>query len=311
MASPWLDIELRHLDTFRVLAEELSFRATAKRVGFAPSAVSAHISLLEQRVGERLVERGPGARGVRLTPAGEVFLKHAGSVLDSVAEAEGAFAHRARSRAATVRVGTFQSVSTTILAPALSAIQKAPRDVRVELVDTATPVADLLSSGIDIAFSETRPDLPTVRYHELLRDPYRLLARDDDARIGRGVISAETLAALPIITYRTSCHLRDLERELAVAGTTLRPILRHDDAPTIHSLVEAGVGVALLPRLAIVERPSLHAHDVEPTIRPRTICLCWNGDRQLSDSIAVVLETIVAVSGSLTGPATRVAPRAR
>src|SRR6185437_13287967 len=44
MASPWLDIELRHLDTFRVLAEELSFRATAKRVGFAPSAVSAHIS---------------------------------------------------------------------------------------------------------------------------------------------------------------------------------------------------------------------------------------------------------------------------
>jgi len=128
-------------------------------------------------------------------------------------------------------------------------------------------------------------------------------------RAALGLVFA--LAALPIITYRTSCHLRDLERELAVAGTTLRPILRHDDAPTIHSLVEAGVGVALLPRLAIVERPSLHAHDVEPTIRPRTICLCWNGDRQLSDSIAVVLETIVAVSGSLTGPATRVAPRAR
>ena len=63
----WLGVELRHLEAFRAVAEELSFRRAAERLGFAQSVMSQQIGALEQRVGKRLIERSPGARVVGLT----------------------------------------------------------------------------------------------------------------------------------------------------------------------------------------------------------------------------------------------------
>src|SRR5947209_5745485 len=114
MATGLLDVEIRHLLTFRTLAERLSFRATAAELGFAQSAISQHIVLLENRVGARLVERGQGVRGVRLTPAGELFLEHVDAILARVTIAEQEFSQRP------VRVGVFQSVSATLLPTALA-----------------------------------------------------------------------------------------------------------------------------------------------------------------------------------------------
>lgn len=62
----WLGVELRHLEALRAVAEEMSFRGAAKRLGFGQSAISQQIALLEQRVGARLVDRVRGAKTVGL-----------------------------------------------------------------------------------------------------------------------------------------------------------------------------------------------------------------------------------------------------
>jgi DNA-binding transcriptional LysR family regulator len=278
VAIGWLDVELRHLATFRALATEKSFRATARRLGFAQSGISRHISLLEQRVGAKLVIRGARATPIELTDAGRILLEHAEEILTVVGAAERDFADRARGRPTSIRIGTFQTVSATLLAQAIATARGEIPDLAVELVETVAPLVQLRAGEVDLAFSETAPSSDDrVQYVELLQDPYLLVSQSSDEPAAENVVSLAELMKLPLLTYRTSCHLTEVERELARQGIHLRPVLRSDDALTLQSLVEAGTGCALLPALAVSPtRDSLRVRAVDPAIRPRTICLIWN-----------------------------------
>src|SRR3954470_7461793 len=198
MATGLLDVEIRHLLTFRVLAERLSFRATATELGFAQSAISQHIVTLENRVGARLVERGQGARSVRLTAAGELLLDHVDAILARVKIADQEFSRRP------VRVGVFQSVSATIVPTALAAAGLA-----AELVESDGGVDELRAGSLDLAFTEAPPEDKAVAYVELFQDPYVLLVPAGDPRPASDVVSLETLTSTPLLTYRTyrmTCH---------------------------------------------------------------------------------------------------------
>lgn len=72
---------------------------------------------------------------------------------------------------AAIRVGTFQSVSATVLAMAISAGNRRDPDLQIELVDAPRPLDQLHAGEVDLAFSETRPTDTSVEYTELLEDP--------------------------------------------------------------------------------------------------------------------------------------------
>jgi DNA-binding transcriptional LysR family regulator len=286
MAIGWLDLELRHLATLRVLAEERSFRATAARLGFAQSGISRHISTLEQRVGTQLVRRGQGTRGVELTKAGEQLLRHADAILSAVATSERDFAHRYGTEGIAIRVATFQSVSASILAPAIAQTKRTAPSITVELVEATDPLQALQRGEVDLAFSEQLPLDDASSHVLLLTDPYILAAASVEALPGNGrAVALSELAGLPLVTLRHSCHLAAVERELANQDIYLRPILRSDDAMTLHGLAASGAAVALLPQLALLPTPALHLRAIDPSFRPRPICLVWN--REPSPSLPV------------------------
>src|SRR3954468_20750514 len=81
-------LDLKLLTTFREVAVRGSFSDAAAALDFTQPAVSQHISRLEQALGVRVLERS--ARGVNLTPAGEVLVRHAGELLDAARRAEDA-----------------------------------------------------------------------------------------------------------------------------------------------------------------------------------------------------------------------------
>jgi DNA-binding transcriptional LysR family regulator len=85
-------LELRHLVALRAVAEEGSFAAAAKTLGFTQSALSQQIAGLETRVGRKLVYRRRGVRAIALTPHGAVLFRHAVRILDRVAAARAALA---------------------------------------------------------------------------------------------------------------------------------------------------------------------------------------------------------------------------
>jgi DNA-binding transcriptional LysR family regulator len=314
MAIGWLDLELRHLATLRVLAEERSFRGTAKRLGFAQSGISRHISTLEQRVGVKLVERGHGAGGVELTAAGELLLEHANEILSVVALAERDFGHRTGRESGAVRVGTFQSISSTILAEAIAEVKRVDPRLLVELVETTTPIEQLRSGALDLAFSETLPKDPRVTHVELLHDPYLIVSCLHEEPVSAGaVVSVDELVKVPLLTFRNSCHLAEVERELAERRIILRPIIRNDDALTLQSLAARGAGVALLPRLAISQGEGVRTQAVDASLRARPICLAWNSEPAPTERVALLIESIRRAANAYdeTPPRTSAGPRIR
>lgn len=287
--SPWLDLDLRHLATFTALAEEHSFRATAIRLGFAQSAISQHIATLEARVGTRLVERGPGTRRVGLTEAGKSLLEHAHAILARVAIAERDFAQQRDLALETVRIGVFQSVSASLAAPVVAATAKQRSTLRVHLINCQDPIEELVSGRIDLALSESVPTNRSVRHVELLKDPYVLLTpRDSSAPAGD--VGLDQLARLPLLIYDSSCHLLQVERDAHQAGgIDLRRARKTDDVLTMQSMVAHGLGFALVPKLALAtEDPRLTAHPVT-AIRPRSICLVWNAEREPTEAMHALI----------------------
>jgi len=303
-AGSWLGVELRHLEAFRAVAEELSFRRAAKRLGFAHSAMSQQIAALEQGVGERLLERSPGGRTVGLTPAGELLLEHADAILSRVAVAERDFALLTRQRQDSVRLGVFQSVGARLLPPALARAAQASATLDVRLVEAERPALLLprLAAGeIDLAFAEEPPANDRLRHLRLLEDPYVLLVPAGDERAGTERVPLEELARLPLLTYETCFHLLRVEQELARSGLVLRPAFRSDDAPTLHGLVAAGVGYALMPRLALnPEDARVAALAVDERIPARTICLAWHRERTLTPSMKVLLASAKQTAAELS-----------
>jgi DNA-binding transcriptional LysR family regulator len=282
MANGLLDAELRHLLTFHVLARRLSFRETATELGFTQSAISQQIAALESRVGARLVERGQGARGVSLTPTGELLLTHVDAILARLKIADQELARRP------VRIGIFQSVSSTVVPAALAGL-----DVEAELVEADGGVALVRAGQIDLCFTEAPPQEAGVKHVELFEDPYMLLVPADDPRPAGTVVELDALRSLPVLTfrsYRSTCHFGAVERALGAKGFRFQQVLANDDAPTLHGLVAEGVAPAIIPRLAVNAGDGrVRALPLDPLIPARRICLAWDAERPPSERIAALV----------------------
>src|SRR5262245_24727885 len=83
----WVGVELRHLAALLAVAQERSFGRAARRLGYSQPAISGQIATLERIVGQKLVERSRGRAVVRLTPAGDVMVRHAALVTEQLATA--------------------------------------------------------------------------------------------------------------------------------------------------------------------------------------------------------------------------------
>jgi DNA-binding transcriptional LysR family regulator len=302
----WTGVELRHLEALRAVAQEMSFRGAARKLGFGQSAISQQIALLERRVGARLVDRPRGGKTVGLTPAGALLLRHAEVILDRVALAERELVLAAHGDSTALRIGVFQSVGANLLPSSLALAQRANVELQVQLVhgDRPSELLRLVACGdLDMAFAEEPPHEPSLRAHALLDDPYVLLAPAGDHSLPPEPVPLEHLAGLPLLIYDTCFHALRLETALADAGVQPDRGVRTDDAPTLHGFVAAGVGYALLPRLSVNSGDSrVAAYTVDDRLPRRTICLAWHRERELTEPMKVLLAATTQVADGLREP---------
>jgi DNA-binding transcriptional LysR family regulator len=279
----WLGVEVRHLAALDAIARERSFSRAARTLGYTQSAVSQQIALLERIVGERLVERSGGPRPVSLTPAGDVMLRHGRRVVDQLAAARADLAAWSAGSAGELRVGTYHSVGARILPRVVGQLAAALPDVRVALVETPDEgqLLALLERGeLDLTFMlYPLADGPFVAV-ELLRDPFLLLVADESPLGADGTRpTMADLARAPLIAYD---RVRDVTRPETHLRGTPQVVFRSNDDTTIHGLVAAGMGAALLPALSVDRGfPGVRAVEIDVGLPPRVIGLAWHRDRDL------------------------------
>ncbi|KUJ70017.1 transcriptional regulator [Streptomyces albus subsp. albus] len=278
-------IEARHLRVLRTVAGTGSFSAAARELGCTQPAVSQQMKALEQSVGTPLLVRG--GREMRLTEAGQALVRHAAGILAGLTAAEEEVAAIAGLRAGRVRLVSFPSGSSTLVPTALAALRAAHPGTRVSLVEAEPPrSAELLRAGdceIALAFRypEVRGSDPSAEaewddlvVRPLLADRLVGVVPEGHRLAGADAVGIAELAGEPWIAGCPRCR-RHLVEICESAGFTPRIDFATDDYPAVIGLVGAGLGVAVLPELALeaVRAKGAGTVPLEPAVRREVVAL--------------------------------------
>ncbi|MGH2970058.1 MAG: LysR family transcriptional regulator, partial [Solirubrobacteraceae bacterium] len=240
------------------LHERGTIAAVADALQFTPSAVSQQLAVLEREAGVALLERA--GRGVRLTDAALVLVRHAEALLDRAELAEAELAAAAGSVAGRGRIAAFQSVALRLASPAMHALARDAPGLRCELIE-AEPEQSLpaLALGdIDLVLADEWQHQPHPRpagvdRHDLHRDPVRLVLPEGHA-VARRHALAVPLPELADEVWTTGHRGTGWEE---MTDRTCRqlggfdPNIRHrtNDSVLSLGLVAQGLAVTLLPDL--------------------------------------------------------------
>ncbi len=296
-------IEARHLRVLRAVATTGSFSAAGRELGCTQPAVSQQMKALEASVGTPLLVRS--GREMRLTQAGEALVRHASGILAGLTAAEEEVAAIAGLRAGRVRLVSFPSGSSTLVPTALAALRAAHPGTRVSLEEAEPPRSvELLRGGdCDLALAFRYEGAALVEeWDDLVVRPLltdRLVALVPERhRLARAEsVAVADLAEEPWIAGCPRCR-GQLVEACANAGFTPRIDFATDDYPAVIGLVRAGLGVAVLPQLAVesVRPTGVRAVRLEPAVRREIVALTLP-DLAPVPAVAATLEQLARAAG--------------
>ncbi len=291
------DLDIRHLVAFDAVAEEGTFARAAERLGYTQSAVSQQIAALERIIGDPVFDRPGGPRHVELTPLGEHLLTRSRqllSQLDSIGDELDRFRDGDVGR---LTVGTFQSVSATLLPIIIGRMRAHHPDLEIIVFesDLEHDLDERLRHGeLDVSFV-VGDVAPAFEARHLLTDPFVVVARPD--QFPAGPITVDELANHPMIgQHANSCQLMN-EAGLRAAGLNPSYVFRSNDNGTVAAMVRAGMGIAVLPLLCTEpEDPRIALHPVDPPMAGRQISIAWRSGVTLAPAVARFVELAIDAS---------------
>jgi DNA-binding transcriptional LysR family regulator len=247
-------MELRQLKQFCAVAEALSFRRAAEQLHMAQPPLSVAVRKLEEELGASLFERR--GRTIRLTPAGHEALRTARRCLADAEEVRHATRSAAKGDSGRVRVGFVGSASYALLPRLLPAFRK--RYPNIELVlheSTNLEALQLLESErLDVGLVRfPTASASTLSFELVEKDVFQALLPKGHRLAARREVTLKMLADEPLIDY-ASTRVPGLHAMVMLAfqhaGVSPRVAQEATQVQTVISLVESGLGVALVPAVS-------------------------------------------------------------
>nr|WP_319484338.1 LysR family transcriptional regulator [uncultured Cohaesibacter sp.] len=248
------NLNLRHLRAAHAIWEEGSFSLAAQRLGVVPSALSETIRQLEESAGLSLFDRKQ--RPPKPTELGLAFLEETRPLLDGFDRALLRLRESADLSRGSLAIGASPSAISGLLAPALSAFRKAYPGITITLYDEiAERLAQMVAHGkLDLAIAGRAGSSPELHQAEIRQDPFGLACHKDHP-----LAIAGGPARLGQIDPASLIHL-DGDTGIArlLSGCEGLPVPMQQGGLYAHStigqlcLIRAGLGVALMPREAVL-----------------------------------------------------------
>ena len=248
-------LDVRRLRVLRAVAAHGSFSAAAEVLDFTQPAISRQIATLEAEAGTQLVDRT--ARGVRLTQAGELLVGHADAILDRLTAAESQLEALSQLKGGRLRIGAPATANATLIPLAIRAFDDAyPQvDLRLDEAVSSVLVERLGSGDLDLAIvanPERIPDLPgELVLEHLMDDPLHLAVARDHPLADVPEVRMADLAHEVWIEGRDSACAQPLQLAARAAGFEAKICFESAQWLGKQGLVAAGVGVTLIPTLAL------------------------------------------------------------
>jgi DNA-binding transcriptional LysR family regulator len=295
-------LNVARLRVLKEVAYRGSLSAAAEALSYTQSAISQQIAALESETGMQLLERH--ARGVTLTAAGQTLVGHAEGILARLDAAEASLAAIAGLRGGRLRMASFPTAGATLMPLAIATFTASYPDVELTLAEgEPEQIAPRLRGGeLDLALlfefageDALGEDMTRV---ELLADPLYLALPREHPLAGEQEIHLEDLAeAAWIQTSRSSPCARHVVRSCHLAGFEPNVSFESDDYQTVQGLVAAGVGVALIPELALsVVREDIAIRSLSPTPPLRSVIAASPASARLVPAAPAMLGVLERVA---------------
>jgi DNA-binding transcriptional LysR family regulator len=290
-----------NLGRLQVLCEVIakgSFSAAAEELSYTQSAVSQSIARLEAETGATLVVRD--RRGARPTAAGSALVEHAELIFAQVEAAEVELAAVLGLRAGRLRVASFPSAGATLMPLAVARFRERHPGVALTLAEgEPEEIAPRLRAGeFDLALLFEFPGVRErpgdgLRSISLLEDPMYVALPAEHRLASKHALELSDLREQQWVqTSASSPCARHVVRSCLAAGFEPDVAFESDDYETIQGLVAAGVGVALIPRLALTH---VHPGIVVRALAPRTPARAVIAATTAGPGVAPAAETMVEV----------------
>lgn len=302
-----------NLGRLRVLCEVIergSFSAAAEALTYTQSAVSQAIARLESEVGTPLVIRD--RRGVRPTAAGATLVEQAEAIFTQVDAAEEELAAVMGLRGGRLRMASFPSAGATLMPEAIAVFRAGHPDISLTLAEgEPEEVAPRLRAGeIDLALLFEFPGVvewtgATLRSVTLLEDPMHVVLPAAHPLASTDKLALTDLSEEEWVqTSASSPCARHVVRSCLAAGFEPKVTFESDDYETVQGLVAAGVGVALIPQLALTrERADIVVRDLSPRSPTRKVIAATAKGPGVSPAAKTMRQVLVDVAERYTGVA--------
>lgn len=252
-------MNLNHLAVFHAVAEEGGVSRGAERLCVSQPAVSKQVRELEAALGLKLFDRLP--RGVRLTQAGEVLAGHARRLFAVEADAERAIAELKGLSRGSLRVGASLTIGVYLLPEILGAYRKLHPgiDLELEIANTQVIQQKLRENALDVALTEgfvetgePKNELDDLEAEIFHRDELVAVVPPGHRLLSEEVVTAAQFCAEPFLMRETGSGTREVvERALAQVKVVVHPTMSLGSTEAIKRAVTAGLGVAIISRLAL------------------------------------------------------------
>ncbi|MDG9716815.1 LysR family transcriptional regulator [Streptomyces sp. DH24] len=297
--------DIRKLHILRTLRERGTVTATAEALRMTPSAVSQQLTNLSKQLGVPLLEAH--GRRVRLTDAARLVLRHAEAVFEQLERADAELAAYVHGEAGEVRVGAFSTAVPALVVPAVTALRATHPGITVRVREAEAQEAyELLATGeTDLALSlaAQAPTAADARFTRLplFADPLDVALPHDHRLAGAAELRLADLAGEPWI-FGGSGPWSDITRG-ACEAAGFRPHQGHAAAgwTAILAMVEAGMGVALVPRMAAERREGVVMRELRRDRPVRHVVAAVRRGAEEGTAAARVLAALRTAAGRTGG----------
>ena len=244
-------MDIRQLECFVAVAEELHFRRASEGLGLSQSALSERVSALEHDLGARLFFRT--TRQVSLTQAGSEFLQDAKRILSDIDRSVANVRHSADSDLHHIRVSGVDEAISMLLPRALLAFRQTDPKVHVQILEISSSEQhsqELITHRTDVAFVRTQQEDEFITSELLHRQPILVVLADSNPLSSSRSLSTSDIADQPIVGYPK--HARPILHEALWSGfrkigTQPNIVCEIIDKSTLLQFVAHGLGIALVP----------------------------------------------------------------
>jgi len=296
-----INITLRQLRYFEAVARLSHFGQAADACAVSQPALSVQIKELEETLGAKLFERG--ARQVRLTRFGEEFAGRVQQILRSVDEL-GELARASQDRlVGRLRIGVIPTVAPYLLPRVVETLARDHPEIDLRLRETVTPklLQELKEGALDIAIVALPISEPAFTEVPLFEEQFVLVRPEADA--DQPVPGPDRLREMRLLLLEEGHCFRDQALSFcSISASAPRELLDGSSLSTLVQMVGAGIGVTLIPDMAVpVETRSANVAVAQfPEPQPkRQIGMIWRRSNPLTKQLSQVAEAVQSAAAAL------------